>query len=222
MGRVVLPLRSIADLLDWVISFDARKVRDEVDRLRCRYPDATTYELAERAFSEARLRVIAAGAAMGLAANPVLSAAGALADLSVTTRTQLFAAACAAELLIPGFLDSDNARHELLFPVFGSSVISQVGVELGLKAAHTATREVVLKLINKRSLASINAVMTRVFGRRVSQRALITKTVPLVGGLIGGTWNAVEVQLIRNRTLRYLTAQAMESDDFIDVEAVAS
>ena len=84
-----MALNSVADLLDWVISFDAQKVRCEVDHLRRRYPNATTYELAERAFSDARLRVISAGAAMGLAANPVLSVAGALADLSVTTRTQL-------------------------------------------------------------------------------------------------------------------------------------
>ena len=206
-GTVALPLHSVADLLDWVISFDAQKIRFEVDLLRRRYPEASTYELAERAFNDARLRVITAGAAMGLAANPVLSVAGALADLSVTTRTQLFAAACAAELL---------------FPVFGASMISQVGAELGLKAVHTATREMVIKLINQRSLALINTVMTRVFGRRVSQRALITKTIPLVGCVIGGTWNAVEVQLIRNRTLRYLTAQAMESGEFIDVEAVPS
>ena len=217
-----MPPHSVADLLDWVISFDAQKVRFEVDLLRRRYPEASTYELAERAFNDSRLRVITAGAAMGLAANPVLSVAGALADLSVTTRTQLFAAACAAELLIPGFLDSENARQELLFPVFGASMISQVGAELGMKAVHTATREMVIKLINQRSLALINTVMTRVFGRRVRQRALITKTIPLVGCVIGGTWNAVEVQLIRNRTLRYLTAQAMESGEFIDVEAVPS
>ena len=47
-----MALNSVADLLDWVISFDAQKVRCEVDHLRRRYPNATTYELAERAFSE--------------------------------------------------------------------------------------------------------------------------------------------------------------------------
>ena len=108
-----------------------------------------------------------------------------------------------------------------MFPVLGSSILSQFGVELGLKAAQTATRGVVLKLINQRSLRLINTAMTRLFGRRVTQRALITKTIPLVGCVIGGTWNALEVQLIRNRTLRYLTDQAMESVEFVDVDVVA-
>ena len=215
-----MPLSSVADYLDWVISFDVYKVRQEVLLLRRRFPEATTYQLAEQAFSDVRLQVISAGAAMGLAANPLLSVAGALADLSVTTRAQLFAAACAAELLIPGFLDSDTARHELLFPVLGGSVISQLGVEFGLKAAQTATREFVVRLMNRRGLQAVNAVLTRVFGRRVTQRALITKTVPLVGCVIGGAWNAVEAEVIRNRTLRYLTDQSLDPVEVVNVEVV--
>tara|TARA_Y100000589_G_scaffold23313_1_gene19342 strand:- start:1765 stop:2418 length:654 start_codon:yes stop_codon:yes gene_type:complete len=215
-----LPLSSVADYLDWVISFDVCKVRQEVLLLRRRFPEATTYQLAEQAFSDVRLQVISAGAAMGLAANPLLSVAGALADLSVTTRAQLFAAACAAELLIPGFLDSDTARHELLFPVLGGSVISQLGVEFGLKAAQTATREFVVRLMNRRGLQAVNAVLTRVFGRRVTQRALITKTIPLVGCVIGGAWNAMEAEVVRNRTLRYLIDQSLDPVEVVQVEVV--
>ena len=215
-----MPLSSVADYFDWVISFDDCKVRQEVDLLRRRFPEATTYELAEQAFSDVRLQVITAGAAMGLAANPLLSVAGALADLSVTTRAQLFAAACAAELLIPGFLDTDTARHELLLPVLGGSVISQLGAEFGLKAAQTATREFVIRFINQRGLRVMNAVLTRVFGRRVTQRALITKTIPFVGCVIGGAWNAVEAEVIRNRTLRYLTDQSFAPVEVVNVEVV--
>ena len=215
-----MPLSSVADYLDWVISFDVCKVRQEVLLLRRRFPEATTYQLAEQAFSDVRLQVISAGAAMGLAANPLLSVAGALADLSVTTRAQLFAAACAAELLIPGFLDSDTARHELLFPVLGGSVISQLGVEFGLKAAQTATREFVVRLMNRRGLQAVNAVLTRLFGRRVTQRALITKTIPLVGCVIGGAWNAMEAEVVRNRTLRYLIDQSLDPVEVVQVEVV--
>ena len=215
-----MPLSSVADYFDWVISFDDCKVRQEVELLRRRFPEATTYELAEQAFSDVRLQVITAGAAMGLAANPLLSVAGALADLSVTTRAQLFAAACAAELLIPGFLDTDTARHELLLPVLGGSVISQLGAEFGLKAAQTATREFLVRFINQRGLRVMNAVLTRVFGRRVTQRALITKTIPLVGCVIGGAWNAMEAEVVRNRTLRYLIDQSLDPVEVVQVEVV--
>ena len=117
-------------------------------------------------------------------------------------------------------MDTDTARHELLLPVLGGSVISQLGAEFGLKAAQTATREFVVRFINQRGLRVMNAVLTRVFGRRVTQRALITKTVPLVGCVIGGAWNAVEAEVIRNRTLRYLTDQSLDPVEVVNVEVV--
>ena len=86
--------------------------------------------------------------------------------------------------------------------------------------AQSATRQVVRQLIDQGGLQLINAVVTRVFGRRVTQRALLTKTVPLVGCVIGGTWNAIEVRMIRNRTLRYLSDQAMDSIELVDVQVV--
>ena len=66
----------------------------------------------------------------------------------------------------------------------------------------------------------MNAVLTRVFGRRVTQRALITKTIPFVGCVIGGAWNAVEAEVIRNRTLRYLTDQSLAPVEVVNVEVV--
>lgn len=39
--------------------------------------------------------------------------------------------------------------------------------------------------------------------------------------MIGGAWNAMEAELIRNRTLRYLTDQSMEPVEVVQVEVVA-
>ena len=66
----------------------------------------------------------------------------------------------------------------------------------------------------------MNAVLTRVFGRRVTQRALITKTIPLVGCVIGGAWNAMEAEVVRNRTLRYLIDQSLDPVEVVQVEVV--
>ena len=190
--------------------------------MRHRWPDATSYELAERAFASARFRVIAAGATLGIVSNPALTVASSLADISMTTRTQVFAAACAAELLIPGFLDTETARYELLLPVFGTSVLSQIGIELGLKATHIATREMVLKVLSGHTAITISKALSHMLGLRFSQRSLATKTIPVIGGVLGGAWNAVEVEIVRGRTLRYLTNQAMDLGGAIDVVAIAT
>jgi hypothetical protein len=106
---------------------------------------------AQRAFDQAGLWVIGTGVVTGLAANPLLAVVGTLADLSINGHTQIFAAAFAAELLIPGFLDAE--------------------------------------------------------------------TLPVLGGLLGGGWNSVEVRLVRDRTLRHVTNHALDASPVIDVEA---
>ena len=45
--------------------------------------------------------------------------------------------------------------------------------------------------------------MLKYFGLKVTQKGLITKTLPVVGVLIGGTWNYIEVGMVRNRTIKY-------------------
>jgi len=43
----------------------------------------------------------------------------------------------------------------------------------------------------------------KVFGKRVLQRTFITKTVPIVGGVIGAGWNWIEIKLQGKRVIRY-------------------
>jgi len=214
-----LDLQQSQELLEWIIRFDAATVRERVEAMRRRWPDDSSFALAKRAFDQAGLWVIGAGVVTGLAANPLLGVVGTLADLSITVRTQIFAAACAAELLIPGFLDAETARQELLLPIFGTGVISQVGLELGVKALNTASREVVVKLLKRQGAEIVNRVTARALGRRAMQQGLLTKTLPVLGGLLGGGWNAVEVRLVRDRTLRYLTNHSLDASPVIDVEA---
>lgn len=57
--------------------------------------------------------------------------------------------------------------------------------------------------MSKESLKQFKKVTLKYFGLKVTQKGVITKTVPVVGGLIGGVWNWVEVSVIKARTVRY-------------------
>lgn len=92
-------------------------------------------------------------------------------------------------------------------------------LKLGVKALNNASREVVVKLLKRQGAEIVNRVTARALGRRAMQQGLITKTLPVLGGLLGGGWNAVEVRLVRDRTLRYLTNHALDASPVIDVEA---
>lgn len=76
-----------------------------------------------------------------------------------------------------------------------------------LAAARTAgmgvTRTAIKKYLSKETLKTFQKIMLKYFGIKITQKGLVTKTLPVVGGLIGGVWNYFEVGQIKKRTIKY-------------------
>ena len=62
--------------------------------------------------------------------------------------------------------------------------------------------------LSKETLTQFKRVMLKYFSMKVTQRAVITKTLPIIGGLIGGTWNYVELRVVGRRTYVYFAGKA--------------
>lgn len=69
------------------------------------------------------------------------------------------------------------------------------------------TRVLIRKYLSKETLKQFQKIMLKYFGIKVTQKAVITKTLPIVGGLIGGTWNYIEVGQVQKRTIDYFDAR---------------
>ena len=54
--------------------------------------------------------------------------------------------------------------------------------------------------------------MLKYFGIKVTQKGIITKTLPIVGGMIGTGWNTVEVELIKRRVISYFSEDVIIAD----------
>ena len=151
---------------------------------------------------------------MGLAANPcrVLRA---LSLISVTTRTGVCCRLRRGLILLVSSIETRSARvagarvrHQRAHQRCGSRVAD--GSKCHPSGRSTVDRQGGLQLIN--------AVMTRVFGRRVAQRRCSPKPS---GGLRDRRHlECRRSSAIRNRTLRYLTDQAMDSVELVDVQVV--
>jgi uncharacterized protein (DUF697 family) len=137
----------------------------------------------------------------------MIAAPAALLDVTALLRLEAQAAARVACLYDPDFLHDAEAKWEVLVPVFGLSVMSQIARQAGMRAGMAVSRQVIRKVVSKGSVNALKRILVQHFGARVSQRALITKTVPLVGALIGGAWNYGEVTLLRARCVRYFADQ---------------
>jgi hypothetical protein len=65
------------------------------------------------------------------------------------------------------------------------------------------TRQAILKFLQTGGITTFRRIMLRYFGLRITKRGLMTRVVPLVGGVVGGGWNYVELKVVGDRVYRY-------------------
>jgi hypothetical protein len=194
---------ALMKVLEWVIDIDLAAIIVSVTEERNQHPGLTDKQLACKAFSPARWKAISAGIATGLPANPWVAVPIATTDVAVTLKTEVYAAAQAAIIYDESVFDDEEAKWELLIPVLGLNVGSQFARELGIRGGMRVTRAAIRKYLSKETLKAFQKIMLKYFGVKVTQKAVITKTVPIIGGLIGGAWNYIEVNQIKSRTISY-------------------
>ncbi|CUJ98102.1 hypothetical protein MyNCGM70_36550 [Achromobacter xylosoxidans] len=199
--------KALMKSLEWVIDIDPPAILASVAAERRNRPDASKRNLAESAFSRVRWKATATGIATGLPANPWVAVPAATLDVAATLKMEVIAAARVAVIFDELFFDDEDAVWELLIPIFGINVGSQLVRQAGIRGGMGLTRAGIKKYLTKETLKQFQKIMLKYFGIRVTQKGLITKTLPVIGGLIGGTWNYLEVSGIKKRTISYFEGQ---------------
>jgi hypothetical protein len=194
---------ALMEVLEWVVDIDLAAIVASVAEERNQHPELTNKQLAGNAFSHARWKATYAGLVTGLPANPWVALPAATTDVAVTLKTEVYAAARTAIIYDASFFDDEEAKWELLIPVLGLNVGSQFARELGITGGMGVTRAAIRKYLSKETLKAFQKLMLKYFGIKITQKSVITKTLPLIGGLIGGAWNYIEVNQIKSRTISY-------------------
>jgi hypothetical protein len=196
--------RSIIErTLEAAFTVDVDAVQARVYRMRKERPDADNEALARFVYSNASWKGAGIGLASGLPSNPWAAVPAAVADAALMLHIQAVAAATVATIYEPDFLNDGDSIWELMVPIFGVDVTSQALREVGVAGGKQVTKQLIRKYVSKETLKVFKRVMLRYFGIKVTQKALITKTLPVVGGVIGGTWNLAEVRITGNRVIAY-------------------
>lgn len=195
--------KALMKSLEWVVDIDPPAIIASVEAERIKNPNSSNRKLADAAFSRARWKATATGIATGLPANPWVAVPAATLDVATTLKLEVLAAARVAVIYDQNFFDDQDAVWELLIPIFGINVGSQAFRQLGIRGGMGATRVAIRKYLSKETLKQFQKLMLKYFGIKVTQKGVITKTLPLVGGVIGGAWNFIEVGRIKVRTIRY-------------------
>ena len=189
-------------ILAWLIP-DPADCRREAQGLRLSDPNATSEALARKAVKDSRKWAAAIGGATGIASSPVTMLPAAVADMAAMLRLEGKLAGTIAALLDPESLDNDDTfRKEILRVVFPGAV-SQALRKVGIRAGEEATKNLVRKLVGREAVTDLGERAAKMLGIRLTEKAIATKAVPLVGAGIGAAWNFVEIQAVGSRAVAY-------------------
>ncbi|MGB7158455.1 MAG: hypothetical protein WBD40_10350 [Tepidisphaeraceae bacterium] len=193
---------NLQSMLQWVIP-DPDECRRMAAKMRLADPNATAAQAARAAVKSARNWGAVAGATTGMAAGPLTMLPAAVADMATMLRIEGRLAGTIAALLDPESLNDPAAfRRDVIHVIFPGAV-SQALRKLGVRVGEQATKSLIAKYASRELMKEIGEQATKRLGVRLTEKAIATKAVPLVGAGIGGAWNWLEVQGIGRRAIEY-------------------
>ena len=189
-------------LLQWVIP-DPEECRRLAAEARLADPDATAVDAARAAVKSSRKWAAAAGATTGLAASPITMLPAAVADMAAMLRIEGRMAGTVAALLDPDSLNDPAAFRRDIIRVIFPGAVSQALRKIGVRAGEHATKQIIARYASRALMKEMGEQAAKRLGVRLTQKAVATKAVPLIGAGIGGAWNWLEIQAIGNRAIEY-------------------
>ncbi|MDQ7839247.1 MAG: hypothetical protein RDU59_12235 [Thermodesulfobacteriota bacterium] len=207
------PEMALTQAFDTALEFNVDEVKAYVSGLKDKYTGLTNEELAQKVIRGTKWKTTLTGAVTGAPSNPWVSVGAAAVDVGILFRCELGMAARIATIFDETFFDEPDAQYELLIPLFGGQVVSQLLREAGVRAGMGVTRAAIRKFISKEVLKIVKKLALKYLGLKLTQRAIITKTLPIVGGVIGGAWNHAETSLVGKRVIDYFNDKAVSLMD---------
>jgi len=202
--------RLVTIAFELALNINREQARKHVERLKLAHPSASSSELAHKLISRSRFWAAASGLLSGLPSNPFIAAPASLADMAALLRIEVNLAARIALIYDRNFLDSPDALYELLPPIFGLDKSQAAMQDAGQEKFVRLNRSRIKKLLGRNGLSVLRDAMLKLFGVQVLQRGIVSKTLPVAGGLIGGGANWRELVKVGQRVVSWFE----ESDAF--------
>lgn len=195
-------VRKPSELIDWVLDFNP----NSLTHAPLSDKDITQqdkHNQVKKVFASAHWRVTASGFATGLLANPITALPAATVDFAVTLKAQIIATAQVALIYDPNFFDYPNtqtAKWALLIPVLNldPSFFQKLEGYSG-NVSHKA----MMTYLNNEKFAVFRKGVLGYLAMAIAKKGALTKALPIVGSLVGTSWNAFQLKQVQNRVIDY-------------------
>ncbi|MFN3651114.1 MAG: hypothetical protein ACK47B_16185 [Armatimonadota bacterium] len=193
---------TVEDVLQWAIP-DPSLCRERADLLRAEHPGYTDEQLAWVAVKATRRWAVLAGAASGAVANPLIMAPASMAEVGYVLREEGKLAGVIAAIMDPDSLREIDTFHGDILSVLFPGAVSQLLQQLGVRGGQVGTKTLIRNVLSKGLIRQLLRLAARFLKIRITQKAIASKMLPVIGGGIGAAWNWNEVQSVGRRAIRY-------------------
>ena len=108
-----------------------------------------------------------------------------------------------AALLDPASLDNPNTFPADVLAIVFPGAVSQALRQLGVRWSQRISQALIRKYLSEGLVKSVTRLASRYLFVHVTEKAIVSKTVPLVGAGIGAGWNWLEVKAVGTRAIHY-------------------
>lgn len=192
------------DLILRALTPNIDRAREAVQAEQNKRPDATPAEIAQRLIDGTSWKLGTTGFLSGLPSNPLVALPAGAVEVLATLHEQMQLAARVALAYDPQFFETESAVEELMVPLFGAAKIGEALKGTTVKVSGHMTRQAIRAVLKGETLKQFKKLMLKYLGIKITQKALITKTIPIVGGVIGGGWNYAQTKAIGKRVIIYM------------------
>jgi hypothetical protein len=160
-------------------------------------------QLALRALTQAKRWTAVAGGASGAIANPIVMLPAAAGEMGYVLKEEAMLVGVVAAIIEPASLDDPDGFKADVLAILFPSAASQTLRAAAVRAGQATTRTLIRKYVSKDVLKALVRFAAKYLGMKLTQKAILTKAVPLVGGAVGAAWNWIEVERVGRRAIAY-------------------
>ena len=194
-------------VLSFAVSIDTERARHDVQRILSGASGKSKRAVARQLVRGTQWKTGAIGGLSGLPSNPYAGATAAIADVGYTLRQHMEMGSRIGCLYEPNFFANEYAQWELLAPALGKSFVSQLTRKTVEQVGRRATRRLVTTYLSKGTLKAFKSLTKKYLGKKILQRTVIAKSIPIVGAVISGGWNFLESGHVGKRFVCYFESE---------------